>query len=131
MSGSKIKSAIQNVQNIFETYMHNNDYIMVNTFNQRATISVPLTCKVGNEDFVRNEIALLTRPMGGTGQIQYLQYYDSVFMKFKLKQIHCLFVSSIQRDRAMSRYLVQQQLDYSVPRRGVPELADRSHRWRR
>jgi len=40
MSGSKIRSAIENVQNIFETHIFNTDYIMVTTL----TVLFPLNC---------------------------------------------------------------------------------------
>ena len=67
MSGSKIKSAIQNVMNIFRTHIQDDDCIMVMTFCGSVTVDLPMTQKRGNEAFISRSIASLVRPFGGTG----------------------------------------------------------------
>lgn len=69
MAGSKIKSAIENVQNIFQKHIYEQDSIMLMTFNGTVTTDLPLTRKGGNESFISNKISTLVRPNGGTGQI--------------------------------------------------------------
>ena len=67
MSGSKIKSAIENVLNIFQTYINNEDSIMVMTFCGSVTTDLPMTRKRGNEAMILSKISSLVRPFGGTG----------------------------------------------------------------
>lgn len=68
MSGSKIRSAIENVQNIFENHIQGRDSIMVMTFNGSAVTDIAMSPKSGNEEWIANKIAALVRPSGGTGE---------------------------------------------------------------
>ena len=69
MSGSKIRSAVENVQNIFQNHIHGHDSIMVMTFNGRVSTDIPMTLKSGKEQTISNKIATLIRPTGETGQL--------------------------------------------------------------
>ena len=67
MSGAKIRSAIDNVLNIFSTHIFGGDSIMIVTFNKEVRVQLPLTMKQGNEERIATQIAALVRPSGGTG----------------------------------------------------------------
>ena len=67
MSGSKIRSAVENVQNIFQTHIHGHDSIMVMTFNGLVSTDIPMSLKSGKEQSITDKIATLIRPSGGTG----------------------------------------------------------------
>jgi len=69
MSGSKIKSAIENVLNIFQTHINNEDSIMVMTFCGSVTTDLPMTRKRGNEAMISSKISSLVFPNGGTGAL--------------------------------------------------------------
>ena len=69
MSGAKIRSAIENVLNIFNTHIFGGDSIMIVTFNKEVTVQLPLTVKQGNEAWISSQIAALVRPNGGTGTV--------------------------------------------------------------
>mmetsp|Transcript_20198 Transcript_20198/g.28960 ORF Transcript_20198/g.28960 Transcript_20198/m.28960 type:complete len:1519 (+) Transcript_20198:482-5038(+) len=66
MSGAKIRSAIENVLNIFNTHIFAGDSIMIVTFNADVRIELPLTTKQGNEERIASQISALVRPNGGT-----------------------------------------------------------------
>jgi len=68
MSGSKIRSAIENVQNIFQNHIQGHDSIMVMTFNGNVNTDIPMSLKSGKEQRIANKIATLIRPSGGTGE---------------------------------------------------------------
>ena len=68
MSGSKIKSAIENVLNIFQTHINDADSIMVMTFSGSVMTDLPMTRKKGNEAMISSKISSLVRPNGGTGE---------------------------------------------------------------
>lgn len=67
MSGFKIKSAVENVLNIFDTHIYGNDYIMVITFNGDVAVNIPLGRKEGQENAIRESIKKLSLPSGSTG----------------------------------------------------------------
>ena len=68
MSGSKIRSAIENVQNIFQDHIQGHDSIMVMTFNGKVNTDIPMSLKSGKEHSITSKIATLIRPSGGTGE---------------------------------------------------------------
>ncbi len=68
MSGSKIRSAIENVQNIFQDHIQGHDSIMVMTFNGQVNTDIPMSLKSGKEHSITSKIATLNSPNGGTGE---------------------------------------------------------------
>jgi len=67
MSGSKIRSAIENVQNIFQTHINDVDFITIITFNGTVITQLPITLKSGNQTQIETIIKKLVLPSGGTG----------------------------------------------------------------
>ena len=80
MSGTKIRSAVENLKMVFEKYIYSNDFISIITFSHIVFTILPLTQKVGNEDMIRNKIDLLTSPSGSTA------LYDAIDHCFKALQ---------------------------------------------
>ena len=72
MSGSKIRSAIENVENIFQNHIQGQDSIMVMTFNGKVSTIIEMALKNGNEEKIANKIASLNSPYGGTGEHHHL-----------------------------------------------------------
>ena len=68
MSGSKIRSAIENVQNIFQNHIQGHDSIMVMTFNGKVNTDIPMSLKSGKEQCISSKIVTLNSPNGGTGE---------------------------------------------------------------
>ena len=66
MSGNKIRSAVENIKNIFDNYIDENDYISVVTFNGFVMTNLPLTIKRDNEISIGSTISSLIHPNGGT-----------------------------------------------------------------
>jgi hypothetical protein len=67
MSGSKIRSAVENVENIFENHIQGQDSIMVIIFNGSVSTIIEMSLKSGSEEKIANKIASLNSPNGGTG----------------------------------------------------------------
>ena len=67
MSGSKIKAAIENIQMIVQNNIHEQDYVLLITFNRNVFTKIPITRKGGNERMILDTIAAQIRPDGGTG----------------------------------------------------------------
>ena len=67
MSGSKIRSAIENVQKIFQTHINDVDFITIITFNGAVITQLPITLKSGNHTQIEKIIKKLVLPSGGTG----------------------------------------------------------------
>lgn len=84
MSGSKIRSAIENVENIFQNHIQGQDSIMVMTFNGNAVTEIAMSLKSGNEEKIANKIASLVRPSGGTGERCFLYLYPIITIRSKL-----------------------------------------------
>jgi tetratricopeptide (TPR) repeat protein len=72
MSGTKIRSAVENLQMIFRNYIGEQDYISIVQFNQTVTTLLPLTVKVGQEAMIEEQIQSLKAPNGSTA------FYDAV-----------------------------------------------------
>jgi hypothetical protein len=75
MSGSKIRSAVENLKVIFEDHINQSDYILIITFCEQIQIEVPITKKEGKETFILSKVSSLTRPHGGTGLNLISRYY--------------------------------------------------------
>ena len=67
MSGSKIRSAIENVQAIFANRINGHDHIAVTVFSAVVQSIIPLITKAGSESSITSRVAALTSPSGGTG----------------------------------------------------------------
>ena len=67
MSGSKISSAIENVQNIFQNHIQGQDSIMVMIFHGSVSTIIEMSPKSGNEERIATSISSLNSPNGGTG----------------------------------------------------------------
>jgi hypothetical protein len=67
MSGSKIRSAIENVQAIFANRINGHDHIAVTVFSAVVQSIIPLITKAGSELSITSRVAALTSPSGGTG----------------------------------------------------------------
>jgi hypothetical protein len=76
MSGEKIRSAVENVRNIFTTYMDDHDYIGLLRFNHRSDVLLGLTMKGGNEQLIDASFDQLLSPFGGT------HLYNAIGMAF-------------------------------------------------
>lgn len=72
MTGSKIRSAVRNIDRIFTRHIHSADHMLLVRFNNEVDTLVPLTVKAGHEDRIRLAIQSLTVPNGGTA------LYDAV-----------------------------------------------------
>jgi len=66
MSGEKIRSAVENVRNIFTTYVDDHDHIGLLRFNHRSDVLLGLTMKGGNEQLIDASFDQLLSPSGGT-----------------------------------------------------------------
>ena len=66
MSGEKIRSAVENVRNIFTTYVDDHDHIGLLRFNHRSDVLLGLTMKGGNEQLIDASFDQLLSPFGGT-----------------------------------------------------------------
>jgi Mg-chelatase subunit ChlD len=66
MTGTKITSAVSNLQNIFNRYVYDSDQLALIQFASRVNTLLPITPKTGNETRIRNTIATLTTPDGTT-----------------------------------------------------------------
>jgi hypothetical protein len=67
MSGPKIRSAVENLKNIFKDYIYQSDYFLILTFCEQIQIEVPMTKKEGKEAIILQRVSSLTSPHGGTG----------------------------------------------------------------
>jgi len=76
MSGEKIRLAVENVRNIFTTYMDDHDYIGLLRFNHRSDVLLGLTMKGGNEQLIDASFDQLLSPFGGT------RLYNAIGMAF-------------------------------------------------
>jgi tetratricopeptide (TPR) repeat protein len=76
MSGGKIRSVVENVRNIFTTYMDDHDYIGLLRFNHRSDVLLGLTMKGGNEQLIDASFDQLLSPFGGT------RLYNAIGMAF-------------------------------------------------
>jgi len=66
MSGPKIRSAIENVKNIFQTHISDVDFITVLTFNSTVITQLPITLKGESEEKISMKISSLKFPSGET-----------------------------------------------------------------
>ncbi len=66
MSGSKIKSAVQNLKDITTNHVYNNDVIQIIKFNDKVEVLFPLQLKQGNEDRLAKVIDGLNSPNNAT-----------------------------------------------------------------
>jgi Mg-chelatase subunit ChlD len=67
MSGTKIRSAVENILSLFDDQIQPQDQIMLLHFNYQIVTDVhPFTSKEGHEEEIRSIIQSLTRPSHGT-----------------------------------------------------------------
>jgi hypothetical protein len=99
MSGSKIRSAVENVQNIFENHIQGQDSIMVMTFNGSAVTEIAMSLKSGNEEKIANKIASLIRPTGGTGERCFLYLNAIIRIESNLLEYLNMIASVLQCGR--------------------------------
>jgi uncharacterized protein YegL len=66
MAGSKIKAAVDNLQDLFANHVGAQDEILIIKFNGRCEVVLPLTGKQGNEERIGSIIRTLVAPNGGT-----------------------------------------------------------------
>lgn len=88
MSGTKIRSARENLEMIFNKHIHSDDSISIITFNERVTTILPLTMKRGNEETITNDINRLTSPNGSTA------FYDAVHRSLMMLKSSTSFTSN-------------------------------------
>ena len=67
MSGSKIRAAIENIQMIFQRSIHEQDSVLLITFNRNVFTNIPITRKGGNERMISDTIGAQIGPNGDTG----------------------------------------------------------------
>ena len=83
MSGEKIRSAVENLQMLFDNNISVGDSIMLLHFTEKILIDFDLTVKsAANSDFFRSKIQALVYPSGSTA------FYDAVntaLSKFKAR----------------------------------------------
>ena len=72
MSGSKIKSAVQNIKDITENHVHGDDMIQIIQFNSLVKVLFPLQPKAGNESTLKHIIEGMNSPNDSTA------FYDAV-----------------------------------------------------
>jgi len=74
MSGSKIKAAVENINNVFEKHIVDGDTVMLMHFSNYISVDFDLTVKSPSTNgFMLSKINSLTSPNGGTA------FYDSIF----------------------------------------------------
>jgi Mg-chelatase subunit ChlD len=66
MSGTKIRAAVHNVENIFQNHIHEQDSISLIYFTHKVFHPLPLTLKAGNSAQILESIRSLTGPNGST-----------------------------------------------------------------
>ena len=72
MSGSKIRSALENLTSIVDNHIHEQDSVAIVHFTSDVVVDLSLIKKKGNVDAIRSTIASLNRPSGSTAM------YDAV-----------------------------------------------------
>ena len=72
MSGEKIRSAVENVRNIFTNYVNNHDHICLLRFNHQSDLVLGLTKKGGNVQHIDASFNQLLSPSGFT------RLYDAI-----------------------------------------------------
>jgi uncharacterized protein YegL len=66
MAGSKIKAAVDSLQDLFANHVNAQDEILIIKFNGQCEVVLPLTVKCGNEERIGTIIRSLVAPNGGT-----------------------------------------------------------------
>jgi Mg-chelatase subunit ChlD len=73
MSGFKIRTAVDNINNIVADHMKPQDWVMVIHFNETVHVDFELSPKEGNDEALRRAITGLVSPSGPTA------LYDAIF----------------------------------------------------
>lgn len=66
MAGSKIKAAVDSLQDLFARHVNAQDQLLILRFNGSCEVVLPLTTKQGNEERIAGIIRSLVAPNGGT-----------------------------------------------------------------
>jgi Mg-chelatase subunit ChlD len=77
MSGGKIRSAVENVRNIFTTYVNDHDHIGLLRFNDQTDLVLGLTKKQDNIELISGRFNQLLSPTGST------RLYDAIEKSYK------------------------------------------------
>ena len=77
MSGGKIRSAVENVRNIFTTYVNDHDHIGLLRFNGMTDLILGLTKKQDNIELISGRFNQLLSPTGST------RLYDAIEKSYK------------------------------------------------
>lgn len=66
MAGSKIKAAVNSLQELVNKHIFPDDLLLIIKFNHTCDVVLPLTLKRGNEDRIAQLISKIDAPNGGT-----------------------------------------------------------------